>query len=261
MERVNSFCMQEIIGAPMSDGEEYCMPRVEAAIGQTCLVGWQFAADSKWDEAEHFSFEHSRPQEVKIFQDWLNKQTSRNIAFEALFELTNKECCYFGVRIKHLECDKQFEVVRKLLLTCDKGDSLGGVVQSIRDSLENHQIAKAVPEYIELGVFDLWNRVKPLVVWDKDKRLELGTTLVMPAEIQGRAKEPDNGFPALYEPQTKPIMLEAAWGRGSESSYREQCWLSLPIGEYGRVPSKYTLSENRYLAVAATFVPSCVCGC
>jgi hypothetical protein len=219
------------------------------------LVGWQFAGDGKWDAAERiFLDDCSEPlTNVRIGQ-WLARQATDNVAIEALFESNNGERFFFGVRITHLEGKKKVDVLEKLVTSGKKADSIESVVQSARDYLDDQRLATTGPEYLELGVFDLWNRVKSLVVWKKGESLGEKSELVLPGEIPFRTQKPDHGFAPLHEPQTKPIMLEAAWARSPDNGNNFQCWISLPVGKHETSPDKYTLSEGRYLSAAATLI-------
>lgn len=138
--------------------------RAEEASKNTKLIGWQFAIDGKWDEAKRIFFEHPAEEAVNQVFQWFKQQESSNLAFEALFELDNSEQFFFGVRITHLESEEKIKVICKLLTTSQKGASLSQVVHEVRTTLLDQNIAKTAPEYLELGVFDLWNRVGSLVV-------------------------------------------------------------------------------------------------
>ena len=231
--------------------------RTEEASGKASLIGWQFAADGKWDVAERVFLDMSAETEAqKQVEAWLQKQTTDNIAFEALFQLSNRERFFFGVRISHLEPEEKSGLIQSLLVGRDNGGqgmvsprTLFPVVEQMRRALGDDQLAKTTPDYLELGVFDLWNRVKSLVVWKNDK----DATIILPEAMAGKTQKPDDGFPALHEPQNKPLMLEAAWKRDVQAGKDFQCWISLPVSEFGKTPNRYSISRNRYLSAATTF--------
>lgn len=234
--------------------KEDSISRIGEALGTTGLVGWQFAAYGNWDKAERIFFETSSAQAADRIPTWLNQQTTDNIAFEALFELTSGERFFFGVRISDLKREAQARVIHELLTASQKGNSLAQVVQKVRTSLDAQQLAGTTPEYLELGVFDLWNKVKSLVVWKKNEKLGAVTAILLPEEIQRQTPKPHDGFAALYEPQTKPLMLEAAWKRNAKNGQKFQCWLSLPVSEFGKTPEEHTLAKDKYLAAAAILI-------
>jgi hypothetical protein len=228
--------------------------RIQSSAGGS-LVGWQFAVDGKWDAAERILLDDCSEQltNARIGQ-WLARHTTDNVAFESLFESNNSERFFFGVRITHLEAKKKIDVLKKLITTSKKAESIESVVQSVRDCLDDQRLATAGPEYLELGVFDLWNRVKSLVVWKKGESLGVKSELVLPGEIPNRTQKPDDGFAPLHEPQTKPLMLEAAWARAPDNGNHFQCWISLPVSKHEINPDRYSLSEDRYLFAAATLI-------
>jgi hypothetical protein len=225
---------------------------IERVYGKTSLMGWQFAAEGNWDIAERvFYKDEADPEHVQI---WLKKQTTDNIALEALFELTNGECFFFGVRISQLLPDEKISVVRQLLTTCKQDASLTAVVQILRHRLGNQLIAEGVPDTLELGVFDLWNRVKPLTVWKKSVTSEAERKIILPEDIGALTKKPDIGFAALHEPQVKPLMLEASWNRDGCSTESSQCWVSLPVSAYNKIFERYIISKDKYRTAAEVFI-------
>lgn len=228
--------------------------RIQSSTGGS-LVGWQFAIDGKWDAAERIFLDDcsERLPNARLDQ-WLARHATDNVAFEALFESNTRECFFFGVRITHLEGKKKIDVLKRLIATNKKTDSIESVVRNVRDYLDDQRLATTGPEYLELGVFDLWNRVKSLVVWKKGESLGVKSELVLPGEIANRTQKPDDGFVPLHEPQTKPLMLEAVWTVCPDSETNFQCWISLPVSQYETSPDRYSLSEGRYLLAAATLI-------
>jgi hypothetical protein len=222
--------------------------RIENSAGRTRLVGWQFAADGEWDSAERIFFENLPIQEATQIRHWLDRQVTDNIAFEALLELESGERFFFGVRLSHIGLQEIADTIQGLLAVCYEGSSLSEVVCNVRTALKNQQLATGTPEYLELGVLDLWIKVKPLVVWNKT------APIIAPDGLSLRTKKPDEGYAALHEPQAWPLMLEAAWENSTETGDNFQCWVGLPVSEFGRVPEKYTISKDRYLSTAAVFI-------
>lgn len=218
------------------------------------LIGWQFAADGQWDVAERSFFEHTARQTLSRIGHWLAMQTSENIAFEALLESEKNERFFFGVRIAHLTRQEKAEVIARVLAIGSKGDGIDTSIQNIRSVLGEPKLAATSPDYLELGVFDLWNRVKSVVVWKKGEVLGENSALVMPEELPHKTQKPDVGFAPLHEPQTKPLMLEAAWKRQLDIGNSHQCWLGLPVGDNDVIRGDYRLSESRYLSAVSTFV-------
>lgn len=218
------------------------------------LIGWQFAADGRWDVAERTFLEHSARQTLSRIEHWLALQTTENIAFEPLLESEKSERFFFGARITHLTMREKAEAIGKVIALSRRGDSIDTTVQNIRSALGDQKLADASPDYLELGVFDLWNRVKSIVVWKEGEVLGRKSELVMPEELPDKAQTPDAGFAPLHEPQMKPLMLEAAWRRkpGIHNSY--QCWVGLPVGDYDGIRGEYRLSASRYLSAVSTFL-------
>ena len=155
------------------------------------LIGWQFAADGKWDVAERVFFEKdgSLPFALARVGQWLARQTTDNIALEALFEGSNGERFFFGVRITLLAAQKKKEVADRLISKNQRVDDINQVIQNVRDAIDEQRLATASPDYLELGVFDLWNRVKSLVVWEKNETLGAKSELIVPEEMLGRTRK------------------------------------------------------------------------
>jgi hypothetical protein len=218
------------------------------------LIGWQFAAAGQWDVAERTFFEHPAQQTLHRIEHWLAMQASQDIALEALLESERNERFFFGVRITHLTPQEKSEVIAWVIAVSRKGDSLDTTIQNIRCVLGGQGLADASPDYLELGVFDLWNRVKSVVVWKKGEALGQKSELVMPAELAARAQMPDAGFAPLHEPQTKPLMLEAAWNRKPDTANSHHCWIGLPVSDNDVVRGGYCLSASRYLSAVSTFI-------
>lgn len=237
----------------MSEPNSNLLSKIQS-LTKARLIGWQFAADGRWDVAERSFLEHPAQHTLSRIEHWLAIQTSENIAFEPLLESENKERFFFGVRITHLATHEKAEVVRRIIAPSRNGDSIDTTIQNIRSVLGDERLAAASPDYLELGVFDLWNRVKSVVVWKKGEVLGQKSELVMPAELADKAQRPDAGFAPLHQPQTNPLMLEAAWERkpGIGNSY--QCWIGLPVSDYDAIRGKYCLSEARYLSAVSTFL-------
>ncbi len=231
--------------------------RVEETFGEACLIGWQFAADGNWGGAERIFFEHSPDRAAVRIQRWLDQQATNNIAFEALFELASGERFFFGVRITHLQPEAKSKAIPALLTDCPKGSPLRRVVQQVRDVLGERLLVRDTPDYLELGVFDVWNEVKPLVVWKKNEKLGEATAILLPNEIGNKTQKPEAGFSPLHEPQVQPLMLEACWKEGDERRCAFSCWLGLPVGSLEGASKTHTLSSNRYLSAAATLIGSC----
>lgn len=237
----------------MGDGDSSLISRIQS-LTKARFIGWQFAADGQWDVAERIFVEHSAEQTLSHIEHWLAIQTSEDIAFEALLESETNERFFFGVRITHLAIREKLEVIRWVIATSSKGDSMRTTIQNIRSALGDQRLADKNPEYLELGVFDLWNRVKSVVVWKKGEVLGDGSELVMPEDLGHKAQRPDAGFAPLHEPQTKPFILEAAWKRNPAIGNPYQCWIGLPVSDNDLIGGKYRLSESRYLAAASTFI-------
>lgn len=239
----------------MSDDKDL-ISRVEEAFGEASLIGWQFAADGDWDGAERIFFEHSPDRAAVRIQRWLDQQATNNIAFEALFEFASSERFFFGARLTHLQPEAKSKAIQALLTGCPKGSPLRHVVQQVRDVLGERQLVRDTPDYLELGVFDVWNKVKPLVVWKKNEKLGEATAILLPDEIRNKTQKPDAGFSPLHEPQAQPLMLEACWKEGDESRCGFSCWVGLPVGDLEGTSKTHSLSNNRYLSAAATFIGS-----
>ena len=218
---------------------------IEKTHGKARLTGWQFAADGRWDTAEIVLLNDVSAATPGQLQSWLRRQATDNIAFEALFEFANGEWFFFGVRISHLGAAVKLKIFGALVAGGRDTDCLGDTIERIRDILGDRHIAADLPEYLELGVFALWNRVKSLVVW------KAGARLIMPEEMPGLTKTPDDGYAPLHETQPQPLMLEAAWKRDTRRQQEFQCWISLPVSGPGE---KHMLVREKYLAAAAIFI-------
>jgi hypothetical protein len=229
--------------------------RIEEAFGKTRLVGWQLAADGNWAGAERVFLENSPDWAAGQVQRWLDRQVTDNVAIEALLEFVGGERFFFGVRITHLQPEEKSRVIRALLTDCQNAGSLRHVVQRARDTLGEQQLACNTPDYLELGVFDLWNEVKPLVVWRKDEKLGEAIAILLPEEMKDKTQKPDTGFSPLHQPQAKPLMLEACWKK-DENGCGFSCWLGLPVGDSGKMSNRHRLSNDRYLSAATIFIGS-----
>jgi hypothetical protein len=217
------------------------------------LIGWQFAADGRWDVAERNFLESTAQQALSRIKDWLALQTSDNIALEALFDSEADERFFLGVRLTHLTTGNKAEVIERVVAVVRKGDGVDATAQNICAVLGDRRLAEATPEYLELGVFDLWNSVKSVVVWRKGEMLGEKSELVMPEELAHKAQKPDAGFAPIHEPQTRPLMLEAAWMRNPDVEGSYHCWVSLPVSRIDE-RGRYRLSDHRYLAAVSTFI-------
>lgn len=212
--------------------------KIEATLGNAALQGWQFAADGRWDRNKRLLL----GEDVTQINAWLDDQTADDIAAEVLLRFPDSEMFFFGVRFTHLSRDGKKKFIQALLRSGTNTTTLTQAVQLIRDSLQHQNIAMTPPEYLELGVFDLWNRVKSLVVWRP------GEDLIMPEGMPAKTQRPDDGFVPLHEPQPKHLMLEAAWKRKPEQGQDFQCWLGLPVSE--KRSEKHVLSKQKYIATA-----------
>jgi hypothetical protein len=237
----------------MSEPHSTLISRIQS-LTNARLIGWQFAADGQWDVAERTFFEHTTQQTLSRIEHWLAMQTTENIAFEALLESEKNERFFLGVRITHLTAQEKAEVMKGVIAMSRTSDSLDTTIQNIRSVLGDQKLADTTPEYLELGVFDLWNRVKSVVVWKKGEVLGQKSEVTMPAELADKAQTPDVGFAPLHEPQTKPLMLEAAWKRNPGIGNSFQCWIGLPVSDNDAIRGEYCLSESRYLSVVSTFI-------
>jgi hypothetical protein len=236
----------------MSEPDSNLISRIQSET-KGRLIGWQLASDGRWEVAERFFFERTVEQTLSHIERWLAAQSADDIAFEALLDSDKSERFFFGVRLAHLPTRGKAEVIKSVIAASGKGDSIHATVQSVRSVLGNQKLADTGPEYLELGVFDLWNRVKSLVVWRKGQVLGEKSELVMPEELPEKTQIPDVGFAPLHAYQTKPLMLEAAWKRKPASGNSYQCWLGLPVSDVD-VRGNYCLSESRYLSAVATFI-------
>jgi hypothetical protein len=229
--------------------------RIEEAFGKAQLAGWQFAADGNWAGAERVFLESSPDWTAGQVQRWLDRQVTDDVAIEALLEFAGGKRFFFGIRISHLQSDEKSRVMQTLLTNCQKASSLRHVVQVTRDTLSERRIACDTPDYLELGVFDLWNEVKPLVVWRKDEKLGEATAILLPEELKNRTKKPDTGHSPLHEPQAKPLMLEACWKK-DENGRGFSCWLGLPVSDSGKMQNQHRLFDDEYLSAATIFIGS-----
>lgn len=218
------------------------------------LIGWQVAADGQWDVAERSFLEHPAQQTLSRIAHWLATQTTENIAFEALFESEDNERFFFGVRVTHLTARDKSRVIAEAIATNERGNGIDATIRNIRAAVGCQRLAETGPDYLELGVFDLWNRVKPVVVWKKGKMCGERSALLLPAELAHKAQRPDPGFLPLHERQTRPLMLEAVWKRNPDGGNDYQCWIGLPVSDTDAIGDKYCLSESRYLSAASTFI-------
>ena len=237
----------------MSEPNSNLIDRIQS-LTRARFIGWQFAADGRWDVAERTFLEHPAHQTLSRIEHWLAKQTTEDIAIEALLESEKSERFFFGVRLAHLTAQEKHEVIKRVIAMSRKGDGIDTTVQNIRSVLGEQNLANTSPEYLELGVFDLWNRVKSVVVWKKGEALGEKSELVMPEELARKAQKPDAGFAPLHECQPMPLMLEAAWRRKPDSGNSYQCWVGLPVSDSDVVGGKYCLSGSRYLSAASTFI-------
>ena len=237
----------------MIEADSNLISRIQS-LTEARLIGWQFAADGRWDVAERISLEHTTQQTLSRVEDWLALQTTENIAFEALFDSKENERLFFGARITHLTTREKAEVVKRLIAASGKGDGIDTTIQDVRWELGEQKLADTSPEYLELGVFDLWNRVKSVIVWKKGEVLGERSALVMPEELADKAQKPDAGFAPLHERQTKPLMLEAVWGRNPDIGNSHQCWIGLPVSDNDLIRGEHRLSARRYLSAVSTFI-------
>lgn len=237
----------------MADANPNLISRIQSAT-RARLIGWQFAADGRWDIAERIFAEHTARHTASRIKHWLSLQTTANVAFEALFESATNECLLFGVRITHLAIRKKAEVFGTMIAMSDEGDGIDIAIQNLRSVLGDQQLACTSPNYLELGVLDLWNRVKSVVVWKKGGVRGEKSELLMPEELAHHVQKPDAGFAPLHECQTKPLILEAAWKRRPDGANAYQCWIGLPVSDGGATGGNYCLSTSRYLSAASIFM-------
>ena len=174
------------------------LAEIEKRIGPLRLIGWQCAADGKWDAALAFALEDEPCQNAARLQQWLTRQTTENIACEAMFALPDGAPCFFGVRLTHVPKPQKRDILGEFLARGKAGDTLVVAAEKIRAILKEQHLAATVPDYLELGVFALWNRVKSVIVW------EPGKTLLSPDEIARQAPRPDAGFAPLDRPSRSP---------------------------------------------------------
>lgn len=236
----------------MSEPNSNLISRIQSST-KARLIGWQYAADGRWDIAERIFLEHAAQETPCRIEHWLAAQTTDDIALEALLESDKNERFFFGVRITHLTAKEKSEVIKRMIAVSRKDDSMDTTIQNLRCALGDQRLADTGPEYLELGVFDLWNRVKSVVVWKKGEVLGRNSELVMPEELGGKTQRPDAGFSPLHEAQTKPLILEAAWKRKPDVGNSYQCWLGLPVSDNGAIGGKHCLSVSRYLSAFSTF--------
>lgn len=237
----------------MSEAAPGLISRIQL-LTQARLIGWQLAADGQWDVAERSFLEHPEQRTLSRMTHWLALQTTENIAFEALFESEENERFFFGVRVTHLAARDKSRVIERAIATNRKRNGVDATIRNIRTAVGCQSLAGTGPDYLELGVFDLWNRVKPVVVWKKGKVPGERPALVMPAELAHKAQRPDVGFPPVHERQTRPLILEAVWKRNPDGGNDYQCWIGLPVSDNEAIGGKYCLSESRYLSAASTFI-------
>lgn len=237
----------------MSELHSNLISRIQSST-RARFTGWQFAADGRWDVAERTFPGHTAQQTFSRVEQWLAVQTSDNIAFEALLESEKNESFFFGVRITHLTAQEKAEAIKMVIATGSKGDSIDTTIRGIRSALGDQSLADACPDYLELGVFDLWNKVKSVVVWKNGEVPGRKSELVMPDDLAGKVQRPDAGFAPLHEPQTKPLMLEAVWKRNPDFRNSYQCWIGLPVSDNDVTRGEYCLSESRYLSAVSTFI-------
>lgn len=237
----------------MSELKSTLISRIQSSTNAR-LIGWQFAADGRWDVAERAFFEPTGQRTLSRIEDWLAVQTTGNIAFEGLFESDESERLFFGVRITHFTKREKSGVIQEVMASGRNGDGIAATIQNVRSVLGDQKLADTSPEYLELGVFDLWNRVRSLVVWKRGEALGEKADLVMPEELPEKAQIPDAGFAPLHGCHTKPLMLEAAWKRNPATGNSYPCWLGLPVSDTDRITGKYCLSESRYLSAVSMFI-------
>jgi len=149
----------------------------------------------------------------------------------------------------HLPREEKASVITKLLAAGKPSDSLASIIQKIRDCVGTPTLASTPPEYLELGVIAIWNRVKGLVVWRKDN-----AALMRPEEMPAHSSKPEHGFAPIHEPQPNQLMLEAAWKAHPEQGQPFQCWIGLPVTQLDKISNTHTLSADRYFATAKAFI-------
>lgn len=237
----------------MSEVDSNLISRIQSST-KARLIGWQFAADGRWDVAERIVLARSAQATPSRIEHWLAMQTSENVAFEALFESENNETLFFGVRIAHLTTQERAEVMKRVTATGRRGDGVDATVRNIRSVLGGRRLAEALPDYLELGVLDLWNRVKSVVVWQAGATPGSESELMMPEDLADRVQNPDVGFAPLHEPQTRALMLEAVWKRNPDIGGSYQYWIGLPVSDNDSITGKYCLSESRYRSAISTFI-------
>ena len=162
--------------------------RIEKSMGRARLSNWQFAADGKWDEAYRIGALINEP--AKSRWNWVKQQKTNDIALEAIFQLPKNGSFFFGVRLAALDQEAKIRTIHCLVSNCKRDSSLQFVVQNIRTVLNRPDLANTTPAHLELGVFDLWNRVKSLVVWNNNQG-DGRSFLISPQRIAELAKQPD----------------------------------------------------------------------
>ena len=212
---------------------------IEKSFGPTSLIGWQFAADGKWDEAARYFYQGKKAD----VPPWLESQATENIALEAMFTYADGRKFFVGVRITKLNAAQKISAIKGLLDGAKEGQPLSDVLQNIRNILGNETIMATKPDYLELGVFDLWNRVGARIVWE-------GGALLPSSDIRG--PEPDEGFSALHEPQPQQLMLEGAWKPKGEHDF--QAWIGLPVSDYVVENKHHVLSQDKYIKTAQILI-------
>lgn len=237
----------------MGEPDSNLISRIQS-LTRARLIGWQFAADGRWDVAERTFPEHPVWHTLSRIERWLAVQMTEDVAFEVLLESETNERLFLGVRIAHLTASEKAEVIRSVIASGSSGDGMDTTIQNIRSVLGDRNLAGATPEYLELGVLDLWNRVKPVVVWKKGEVLGEKSAFVMPEELPHKAQKPDTGFAPLHECHTGPLMLEAAWKRNPDIGNGYHCWVGLPVSDRDVIGGGYCLSESRYLSAISTFI-------
>ncbi len=150
---------------------------------------------------------------------------------------------FIGVRITRLHSNEKAVVIQSLLEHAREGQNLETVLKNIRNILGNQNIMGCSPEYLELGVFDLWNRVGSRVVWE-------GGTLMPADAIKG--PKPDEGFAALHEPQPQQLMLKGAWKPKNDTDF--QAWIGLPVSDYIVDKKHHILSPEKYAKTAKILI-------
>jgi hypothetical protein len=226
---------------------------IESFFGPTRLAGWNFAVNNQWDNNARIDYGDSDAGASARAYDWVGRQPSGNIAVEAAFSTGDGQYAGFGFSLAHLTAHNQMRDVKHLLDRSGKDNTLSQIIDAARHALGHNDIARRVPDYLELNVPGVENGAAPLTIWGASAKHIPRIGRVTPfSQLPGKELNDPASFHAM---QKRPMMMEAVWAGQFERQKNLQYWITLPVSDYA-APERYTLSPVRYGTAAGCFTRS-----